>query len=56
VKRNEVGSVARKKMLKAWFMMAASGNNPRPKIQNMRDYAKYRNEMSSVMSDAQSGK
>lgn len=43
-------------MIKAWFMMASSGNNPRPKIQSMRDYAKYRNEMSSVMSDAQSGK
>lgn len=53
VKRNEIGSVARNKMLKAWFMMAACGNNPRPKLRNMNDYAKYRNEMSSVMSELQ---
>lgn len=56
VKRNKIGSAARNKMLKAWFMMSASGNNPRPKIQSMRDYAKYRNEISSIMSEAQSGK
>ena len=56
VKRNEVGSVARKKMLKAWFVMAACGNNLQRPERNMRMYAKYRNEMSSVMSDAQSGK
>ena len=56
VKRNEVGSVARKKMLKAWFMMSACGNTPRPKIQSMRDYAKYRNEIGIIMSEIQSGK
>lgn len=37
VKRNEVGSVARKKMIKAWFMMAAAGNTNRPTI-NMNKF------------------
>jgi len=55
VKRNEVGSVARKKMLKAWFVMAACGNNLQRPERNMRMYSKYRNEMSYVMHDAQSG-
>ena len=36
-------------------MMAAIGDTSRP-IRNMRDYAKYRNEISSIMSEAQSGK
>lgn len=56
VKRNNVGSVARKKMIKAWFMMSANGNNLHRPSRNMKTYAKYRNEMSSVMHDAQSGK
>lgn len=56
VKRNEMDSVDRKKMLKAWFMMVSSGNNQRPKLQSMRDYAKYRNEMSSIMHESQIGK
>lgn len=36
-------------------MMSAIGDTSRP-IRNMRDYAKYRNEMSSIMHDAQFGK
>lgn len=36
-------------------MMAAIGDTNRPTI-NMNTYAKYRNEMSKVMRDAQSGK
>lgn len=54
VKRNEVGSVARKKMIKAWFMMAAAGNTNRPTI-NMNTYAKYKEEFSYVMSESQKG-
>lgn len=36
-------------------MMSAIGDTSRP-LRNMRDYAKYRNEMSSIMHDAQFGK
>ena len=55
VKRNEVGSVARKKMLKAWLIMSASCSyQERPKI-NMNTYDKYKNELSKVMSESQSG-
>ena len=54
VKRNEIGSVARKKMLKAWFMMASIGDTKRPNV-NMNTYAKYRNELCQVMREAQTG-
>ena len=42
-------------MLKAWLMMAAIGDTQRP-TRCMNVYAKYRNEISSAMHDAQSGK
>ena len=41
-------------MIKAWFMMAAIGDTQRP-TRCMNVYAKYRNEMSKVMSEAQTG-
>lgn len=56
VKRNDIGSVARNKMIKAWYMMAACGKTQRHKLRNMNDYAKYRNEMSNVMHNAQIAK
>lgn len=55
VKRYDVDSVERKKMIKAWYIMAAVGKTKRPKL-NMNVYAKYRNEISETMSEAQSGK
>lgn len=54
VKRYKIGSVARKKMLKAWFMMSAVGDTNRPTI-NMNTYAKYKEEFSYVMSELQKG-
>lgn len=55
VKRYDVKSLERKKMIKAWYIMAAVGKTKRPK-RNMNVYAKYRNEMGETMSAAQSGK
>jgi hypothetical protein len=54
VKRNEVGSVARKKMIKAWFLMAAIGDTNRPTI-SKNTYAKYKEEFSYAMSESQKG-
>ncbi|MCQ2975070.1 MAG: HNH endonuclease [Bacteroidales bacterium] len=54
VKRYDLNSSERKKMIKAWYMMAAVGFTKRPK-RNMNTYAKYRNEMGETMSEAQSG-
>lgn len=54
VKRNEVGSVARKKMIKAWFMMAVIGDTNRPTI-SKNTYAKYKEEFSYAMSESQKG-
>ena len=43
-------------MIKAWIFMASiSEYQQRPKV-NMNTYAKYRNEISSIMREAQSGK
>lgn len=54
VKRYENDSIERKKMIKAWFIMAAVGNNlQRPTI-NKNTYAKYKEEFSKSMSIAQS--
>ena len=43
-------------MLKAWFVMSGVGNNLQRPTRCMNVYAKYRNEMSKVMSEAQTGK
>lgn len=55
VKRYEIDSIERKKMLKAWFIMSAVGNNlQRPTI-SMNTYSKYKEEFSRTMKMAQSG-
>ena len=56
VKRYDIDTVERKKMIKAWFIMAGIGNNLQRPTRCMNVYAKYRNEMSEVMSESQSGK
>lgn len=53
-KSYELNTVERKKMLKAWFMMAAVGDTNRPSI-NMNDYNRYRNELAKTISDMQTG-
>ena len=53
-KSYELNTVERKKMLKAWFMMAAVGDTNRPSI-NMNDYNRYRNELAKTISDMQIG-
>lgn len=55
VKRYDIDTVERKKMIKAWFVMAGVGNNLQRPTRCMNVYAKYRNEMSKVMSEAQTG-
>ena len=52
VKRFDKDTIERKKMIKAWFMMAATGDTNRPKI-NMNTYAKYKNELGKIMSEQQ---
>jgi len=56
VKRYEVGSIERKKMIKAWFMMAAKGKNLQRPIINMNTYAKYKKELSQITRESQNGK
>ena len=56
VKRYEDGSIERKKMIKAWFMMSAKGTNLQRSEINMNTYAKYKYELGKVMSDAQAGR
>lgn len=54
VKRYKIGTVERKKMLKAWFMMAGIGDNGRSTI-SMHDYNKYKIEFGIIMSELQVG-
>jgi len=54
VKRYKIGTLERKKMLKAWFMMAGIGDTGRVK-NSMKDYEKYRSELGKYMSIIQIG-
>lgn len=54
VKIYDKDTIERKKMLKAWFMMAAIGNTNRPTI-SMRDYEKYKIEHSKYMAEINIG-
>lgn len=53
-KRFIIGTIERKKMLKAWFMMSAIGDTGRPAI-SMHDYNKYKIELGIIMSELQVG-
>lgn len=53
-KRFIIGTIERKKMLKAWFMMSAIGDTGRPTI-SMHDYNKYKIELGIIMSELQVG-
>ena len=50
VKRYEINTLERKKMIKAWFMMAGVGDTGRTSI-SMRDYEKYRTELGKYISE-----
>lgn len=50
VKRYKIDTLERKKMLKAWFMMAGIGDTGRPTI-SMRIYDKYKMELGRYMSE-----
>jgi hypothetical protein len=54
VKSYKKDTIERKKMLKAWFMMASIGDTGRPTI-SMRDYEKYKMEFGTIMSELQVG-
>ena len=50
VKSYDKDTIERKKMLKAWFMMACVGDTGRPII-SMKDYEKYKTEFAKYMSE-----